>query len=425
MHRFANRSLSVLTFVACAALLAACGGGGGASSSPAAAPTAFPTSAPQAIQRATLVITFPVAQHSSSNRKSPQYISPSTTQMEVKVNTINGVAAPSGAPFDTTTTLTVGTNCTVSAGTETCTLSVIAPPGSVNYTFNDSDGTHTLATATATFTNTVGTNNSLSVTLQGIVSTVTVSGAALAANSTSYATTGEVLTVNAMDADGNNIVNGSTSANYANPVTLTDNDATGQTQLSVNGGTAASSVITTNPSDAVKLTYTGKAINNFTITASGTGISGSSIISVSVNDVTLTGTTNDDAAHGGLSTDPNWGQQTLFFTQPSGTQNVTAAELGWSNAPYNQQFDLVPGNGTGNTCGTLGGIATFSASPATTFTITAHGTGICSVRLEEHGTGYPLTNHTANTSGSPTHDGTFWISVTTADITVNGRRHKN
>ncbi len=186
-----------------------------------------------------------------------------------------------------------------------------------------------------------------------------------------------------------------------------------------------SSVVTSNPADVVKLTYTGQAANNFTISASGSGISGSGTISVNDNDITFTGTTNDDAAHGGLSTDPNWGQQTLFFTATSGSQNVTGAETGFTNAPYSQQFDLVAGNGTGNTCGTGGGIATFSAGPATTFTITAHGVGICSVRLEEHGTGYPITQHTANVSGSATHDGTFWISVTSANVTVNGSRHHN
>jgi hypothetical protein len=379
----------------------------------------LPTSAPQALHRATMTISFPVGHHSSTNRKSPQYISPSTTEMVITVNTVNGGTPPGGAAISETIPLTVGTNCTVSGGTETCTLSVIAPPGSVNYTFNATDGTTTLATLTTTIVNTVGTNNLPSITLQGIVSgTVTVSGAALTANTS--VTGGETLTVTAYDADGNQIVNGSTSANYNNPITLTDNDATGQTQLSVNGHPAASSVVTSGPADVVKLTYTGQAANNFTISASGSGFSGSGTISVNDNDITFSsGTTNDDAGHGGLSSDPNWGQQTVFFTQASGSLTVTGAELGFTNAPYSQQFDLVPGNGTGNTCGTGGGIATFSASPATTFTITAHGTGICSVRLEEHGTGYPITQHTANTSGSPTHDGTFWISVTSSAVTVN------
>jgi hypothetical protein len=429
MNRFGNRSLSVFTFAASAALLAACGGGGGGSSSPAA-PTGLPTSAPQALHRATMTISFPVGHHTSSNRKSPQYISPSTTEMVVVVNTVNGGTPPGGAPISETTALTVGANCTISGGTETCTLSVIAPPGSVNYTFNATDGTSTLSTLTTTIVNTVGTDNLSSVTLQGIVAgTVSVSGAALTANTP--VTAGETLVVTAYDADGNQIVNGSTSANYANPITLTDNDATGQTKLSVDGHPASSSVITSNPSDVVTLTYTGQATNSFTISASAPGVSGSApadgggTITATVSDITFTGTTLDDAAHGGLTTDVNYSEPTLFFTQPSGTLNVTGAETGWTNTPFSQQFDLVPGNGTGNTCGAGGGIATFSAGPATTFTITAHGVGICKVRLEEHGTGYPISSHPAPSSSTDTtHDGTFWISVTSSDVTVDAKhRH--
>jgi len=350
--------------------------------------------------------------------------------MVVVVNTVNGGTPPGGAPISETTALTVGANCTISGGTETCTLSVIAPPGSVNYTFNATDGTSTLSTLTTTIVNTVGTDNLSSVTLQGIVAgTVSVSGAALTANTP--VTAGETLVVTAYDADGNQIVNGSTSANYANPITLTDNDATGQTKLSVDGHPASSSVITSNPSDVVTLTYTGQATNSFTISASAPGVSGSApadgggTITANVSDITFTGTTLDDAAHGGLTTDVNYSEPTLFFTQPSGLLNVTGAETGWTNTPFSQQFDLVPGNGTGNTCGAGGGIATFSAGPATTFTITAHGVGICKVRLEEHGTGYPISSHPAPSSSTDTtHDGTFWISVTSSDVTVDAKhRH--
>jgi hypothetical protein len=415
MNRFGNRSLSVFTFVASATLLAACGGGG--ASSPAA-PTGLPTSAPQGIQRANLTITFPVGHHTSSNRKSPQYISPSTTEMVVVVNTVNGGLPPGGATISVTYALTVGTNCTLSSGTETCTLSVLAPPGSVNYTFNATDGTNTLSTLTTTIVNTLGTNNMPSITLLGVVSTVTISGATLSASDTSHATTGETLTVSAFDADGNQIVSGSTPATYNNPITLTDNDATGQTQLSVNGNAAANSVVVNNPSDVVKLTYTGQATNAFTITASGTGISGSGTISASVFDIAFSGTTNDDAAHGGLSTDPNWGQQTLFFTTTSGSQVIDPTELGYSTSPFDEQFAIAVSAG-------CAGIATASAGPAISFTITAAGSpGICSAQVKERGAGYPLTNHTANTSGNPTHDGTFWISVTSSDVTVNAKRRQ-
>jgi hypothetical protein len=356
-----------------------------------------------------LVFSVP-ASGSSSTR--PQFVSPSASQIDVAINTVNGGVPPSWVTADKTTQLTTtggSPNCTLSAGTETCNLQVDAPPGTVNYTFTvkDSGGT-ALGTLTTDETVVQGINNVFSITLGGIAKTVAITGATLAANDQSHATTGETLSVVASDADGNQIV---PPGSYNNPVTLTDNDATLQTKLSVNGGTPAAVVVSNSPTDAITLVYTGQAANTFTITASGTGISGGGTISTTVNDVTFTGTTLDTVANGGVITDPNWGQQTLFFAASSGTQNVTGAETGFTNAPFSKQFDV--------TLSGCSGIASASASPATTFTITALGSnGTCSGRLTEHGTGYPITQHTANTSGSATHDGKFWISVTTSQFTV-------
>jgi hypothetical protein len=181
------------------------------------------------------------------------------------------------------------------------------------------------------------------------------------------------------------------------------------------------------PDDVVTLKYNGQAINSSTITVSATGISGSDSITSTVNDVTLTSTTLDDAAHGGLSTDPNWGQQTLFFATTSGTQTVTGDEVGFTGGIYNKTFTADPGtlvSSTGGTCGTGGTAVAAVSGTSPTFTITAQHVGVCSMRLKESGTGYPITQHTANASGSQTHDGTFWVSVTSASIGVNGEhRH--
>jgi len=284
----------------------------------------------------------------------------------------------------------------------------------VNYTFTVKDtGGAALATLTTDETVVQGVANAFNVTLQGIVKTVTVSGTALAANDQSFATTGETLTVQAQDADGNQIV---LPGAYNNAVTLTDNDATGQTKLSLNGGAASSSVISTSPADVVKLVYTGQAANSFAIAASGTGITGGGTISTTVNDVTFSsGTTLDTAPNGGINTDPNWGQQTVFFSTDSGTQNVTAAETGFTNAPFSKLFDIALSGG-------CAGVASASAGPATTYAITAVRLGSCCASLPEHGTGYPITGHAANVSGSATHDGTFWISVTTSSFTVGKSR---
>jgi hypothetical protein len=418
-----SRALIVLATM----FLAGCGGGG---SSGASAPVAPATQAPpdgaltsNGSNTAQLTIHFAApGATTASTQRSPKFVSPSTTQITVTVNLVNGAAPPAWVtPNPQVTALAVGTNCTLSGGTETCTIPVMAPPGVVNYTFAVSDGTHTLATLTANETLAQGTNNSLSVTLQGIASTVAVTGASLAANSSIGS---EVLTVNASDVDGNLIV---APGNYNNPITLTDNDLTGVTSLSVNGVGSSPSVVVTAPTDVVRLNYNGQAVNNFTITASGAGIAGTGTITSNVDDITFTGTTLDDAGHGGLNTDANFGQQTIFFATNTGTQSITGAELGFSNAPYSKTFTVDPGtivSTTGGTCGTgpTAVAAVTGASP--TFAITAQQVGVCSMRFKESGTGYPITQHAANVAGSPTHDGTFWVSVTAASIGINGEhRH--
>lgn len=412
-----SRALAIAALV----LLAGCGGGGGSSPATAPAPNSQqPTGTPQTIN---MTISFPIGAKPSSSKRTPQYVSPNSTQIRVQVNTVNGSAPPSWVPSDVTTALTFtggSPNCTASGGTATCTIPVAAPPGSVNYTITAEDAVpNALARKTQTIVIVQGTNNTPTVTLLGVVKTVNLSLPALTANSSQ---SGATVTWSALDASGAQIVG---AANFDNPITVTDGDATGQTTLHVNGG-AANTVQTLNaPGDALTMDYTGQADNPFSLTASGTGISGSGNVTPTVFDVTFTGTTLDDAAHGGLNTDSNWSKPTLFFAQASGSQNVTGAEVGWTGAPYSKQYDLDPGNGTGGTCGTGGSIATFSASPATTFTVTATGVGVCSVRLKEHGTGYPITTHPAPANATDTtHDGTFYISVTSASFTVNGKQHK-
>lgn len=428
MTRFGNTSLSLVAAVlATASLLAGCGGGGGGSVSPtpASPATAAPTVGPQSAT-AKLVLSFPIAGRTAPTAKgrAPQYVSPNSTKVEVILNTVNGSAPPAGLTTDTTTPLVfapaAGSNCTVSGGTATCTITVVAPPGTDNYTIEaENSSSQVLATQTQDITMTVGTNNTPSVTLHGVAALVNFTLPTLTANTSQ---SGATVTWSALDASGATIVG---SATFYHPITVSDGDLTGQTTLHVNGGAASTTVTLTKPTDALTIDYTGQADNAFTLTASGTGISGSGSTAPVVFDVTFTGTTLDDAAHGGLSSDVDWSEPTLFFYQTSGSLNVTGAEVGWTNAPYSQQFDLVPGNGTGNTCGTGGSIATFSAGPATTFTITAHGVGICKVRLEEHGTGYPIATHPAPSGPTDTtHDGTFWISVSSSNVTVNGARRQ-
>ncbi|HEY8322008.1 MAG TPA: hypothetical protein VIG46_09505 [Candidatus Baltobacteraceae bacterium] len=404
-------SLRAFAFLAVVGLVACSGGstapvpGGGPTSMPAPQPTGA---------NATLTIAIPLPAAPGSSDRHPAYVSPSTTTLRVQVNTVNGVAPPAWVPADISTPLVVGGNCSVSGGTKTCTVPVAAPAGVVNYTFTAGDGTNALSRLTTDETMVQGTVNAVSVTLRGIVKTVAVSGATLVANAPPSGNS-EILSVSASDADGNTIVS---PGNYDSPIGLTLGDATASTALTVNGGGPGTTAVVNAPSDVVRLSYAGRATNPFAIAASGSVITGGGTIATSVDDVTFAGTTLDDAAHGGLNTDPNWGMQTLFFTQASGTQGFTAAELGWTNAPYNQLFDVALSSGA-DSCS---GIASISAGPATGFTVTALGAGICSGQVTEHGTGYPLTGHPVPTPGQPTQDGHFWISVTTSSFGVSRAR---
>jgi hypothetical protein len=412
---------------AVAALLVAAGCGGGGSGAPQTPAVAQPSSSPSSVQQtAKLVLSFPVGAKPSSTKRNPQYVSTNSVKVTVLVNSVNGVlhtdpSFPSWVPYSTTTNLVIGANCTVASGTESCTIPVAAPPGTVNYTFTVGDNatpSNDLATYTGNLAITQGSANAtLSVTLNGIPWVVNVSGAALAANSAPSGNA-ETLTVKVLDPSGALIVS---PGNYSTPITLKDSDATGVTSLSVNGGLGASTAVVNSPSDVVTLNYNGQALNQFNITATGTGVQpgGGGTIGAAVQDVTFTGTTLDDAMHGGLNSDPNWGQDTVFFAQASGLQVIGPVELGFTNAPYSQNFDVTLSGG-------CAAIASITSGPATSFTVTALGSpGVCSGRFTEHGTGYPLTNHPNNVAGSPTHDGTFWISVTTATVGVTGRVRHN
>jgi hypothetical protein len=426
-----SRALAIAALV----LLAGCGGGGSSpATSPAPKTPQQPTGTPQSVN---MTIKFPIGATPSSSKRAPQYVSPNSTQIRVQINSVtnngnttNAGSLPSWIPTDVTTQLTFGggsPNCTVTGGTATCTIAVAAPPGTVNYTITAEDAVpHALARKTLDVPINQGINNAVNVTLLGIVAHVNISLPALTADT---AATGATVTWSALDASGAQIVG---PDNFENPITVTDGDLTGQTTLHVDGGAANTVQTLSKPGNALTLDYTGQADNPFSITASGTGISGSGSVTPTVFDITFTGTTLDDANHGGLSGDPNWSQPTVFFSGTSGSQNVGAAEKGWTQPPstlsFNNQFDLdATGDGSANWCNTGSNvnIASFSRVDAKTFMVTASHVGVCEVRFVEHGTGYPITTHSARSgSTDTTHDGTFWVSVTSGTFTINGKRHQ-
>ncbi len=396
--------------------LAACGGGAGTGVNPpvgdgggVVAPTPTPTAVPG-------------NGTSSTAKVRPSFVSPATTQLTATVNTVNGGTPGSGVQITTVIPLTTtggSPNCVVNTGVETCTVSIPAPVGTVNYTFTTSDGTHDLGKVTSDETIALDTANTLTVTIHGIVNSVSVSTGNLTPQAT-YGSYPQPLTVTAYDASGNAITG---TATYANPVTLTDPDTaiTGSTGVAVNGGGASAQFLASAPTDTFVLNSNGLAINSFTF---GTGsvtcvsVGACNVTSNTPYDITFAGTTDDSAATGGSSGDVNWGQQTVFFAQAAGSQDITASEVGFTGGSLGGTFTAAldaPSCGSGP-----GAVASVNPGPATSFTINALNVGLCKVKLTERSP-YTLVDpgHTANTLGAETHDGTFWISVTSALIGIN------
>lgn len=410
--------------------LAACSGS--STSSPGAVPIApVPPPAGAGAAAARISLSFPIGRGRANASERPAYVSPSTTTFTSTIETVNGGAPPAGTQIVQTVALAVGSNCTVDAGVESCAFDLDFPVGSVGYTFVAGDGAHDLSTATGTATIVADTVNTVAVVMQGIVSSVSASyRCAPIAPTASVEASRCALDVAAYDADGN-VITG--TAPYADPFSITDPESStsGQTMLSLDGGAASDAVTVSSPADVVDLLYTGQAIDSFSLTIGGRSGAGPiacaasaacDIVAATPNDVTIVGADLDDAAHGGTPADPNWGRQTLFFAQASGTRTVGADEVGFNGGGHTGTFDLALDPAT---CGSGGSaVASVSSGPGLSFTVTAMNAGICKARFTEHGAGYPLTDpgHAAYGAGSPTTDGTFWISVTAGSFGIDRGR---
>lgn len=408
--------------VAAVLTLAGCSGGGGGALTPVqppaatAAPTTAPTSSPTtSIQSAKLTLRFPVSSGGSKAKvRSPQFVDGTNAAALVTIiNTYNGSATLPAwlSPYASTTTALATTgptpNCSVTAGVETCTVSIPAPAGTVNYTFNVTDASSVvLSTSTATETLTQGAANTISdVTLQGVLGSVTVTAPTLTANT---AVTGTLLPVVVADPDGATITGNTTPFN-GSTVTLASNN-THVTLALGSGGTYGSSVTLVNPGDAANVYYAydgqAQAANAVTITATKT-TGGTTLGSVSISTVnsaaTFTGLTLADTAHGANSAQPNYNAPTEFFSGTAQSESfVTASELGFTNSPYGQALTAAADAG----CGTIIGSVSIGAvsGGSQTITVTSGSTaGICKI----------------NVSDGLGDDTFFWASVSTGSFSVN------
>jgi hypothetical protein len=181
---------------------------------------------------------------------------------------------------------------------------------------------------------------------------------------------------------------GVSEAGYAGTFTSTPDVAT--------CGSGGSAVATIATSDHLTWTVTPHNAGLCKITVTDT-IGQSNLVWISVKNpqpIVVTGTTLDDAAHGGLAGDPNFNAPTLFFALVGGaTQNFAASEAGYAGT-FAAALDAP-------TCGTgASAVALLATSDHLTWTVTAQNPGICKVTVSD-------------TNAQST---VLWISVTTAGI---------
>jgi len=243
-----------------AALAAGCGGGG----------TTTPVTAQSPSQKTALVQFQITVRSPSSTARRPAYISTSTKSASIAVT-------PSGGSAGTPTIV----NCTT-----VCSAQVLAPVGSDTFAVKLFDaqnaGGNLLSTGTLTQTIVIDQANTVSVTFNGVVASLSV---VLTPSSVTAGTSTTVaVSANALDADGNTIIGPGSYANASGgalTVTLADSDGSSATHLSQSSLSA--------PTSGITLSYNGAAIANPTITASATGLtSAQAILTISTGVHTIT-----------------------------------------------------------------------------------------------------------------------------------------
>ncbi len=351
--------------VCAASLICACSGGAGsgAPGTPSLPKPAQAYTGPLA--STTFALAVPAKSGSSATRR-PSFISSGTQSVTITLNTVNGGAPPAGLTLSATTNISIATcasGCTVSGPS--------VPPGTDNFTVTLFSGTggagNALSTDTQDVTITAGTSNTATLSLKGIPSSFTISGVPAGTAGTAFGAPA-TLTVVAKDASGAAI-----TGSYQNSVTFTDSDTSSLTQgsaLSVNSGSAASSVTIGASTDVVKLNYGGLAITPATLTAAATGATSSTAtFTPALNPIVYSGPTVAGAP-----------EIDLFATSGTGsTGTFTASETGWTNAPYNQMLTLTAPGG----CGSFVGVSPASGTSFTATAIASPSVGSCTATLHD------------------------------------------
>lgn len=249
-------------------VLAGCGGGGSSTAPHAAAPTATPTAPAQsAVNRGTApaTITISIPSATTTQARSPKYVSPSAQSISISVYpVVGGVIA--GSPSQTVNQdLTTSSPGCTGGSPNVCIITFAAQIGTdafgITLYQNVGEGgavLSQLAATAATERNIVEgqTNAVLPLVLNGVPASITVSATATTFHGGTP--TGIPYTVVVADASGNTIIG---TAPFTTPITPTSSDGT---------AFSFSPPTMTSPSTAVTLQYNGNATaltNTFGATA--------------------------------------------------------------------------------------------------------------------------------------------------------------
>jgi hypothetical protein len=255
--------------LAAAAAFVGCGGGAH-SGLPNAAGSHTP-----AMSSAVFRLSIPLHRAPASTARKPLYISPNTQSISITVGPQGG---PAGTPVIADLT-TSDPSCTQVNDTLTCAIAAAAPVGTDTFTIALYSGQgatgSVLSSATVNGTVVAGQANSIPLTLNGTVASISLSitnGNNVVPGG--FATTLPVI-ITALDASGATIVG---PGNYANPITLTNADTSGVTTLSATTVNSPSDVVTFayNPTDANSgvLNINSLPVGATTISASAGGATG-------------------------------------------------------------------------------------------------------------------------------------------------------
>lgn len=359
------KTLNITAAGALALLLAACGGG----SAPSAGP--LPTAAPPTAQGKTVQTQFTISVPTSTASvaaKKPDYVGAGVRSITIALNAVNGATPPAGLTTSVTTNITLPcAPCTVPGPS--------VPPGTDDFTLTTYDGLagagSAISTSSPSLTIAAGSANSNTITLDGIPNTFTIAGLPTATAGTAFGAPA-AFSVTVKDADGNTI-----TGNYASPVTIADSDTSSLTQgtaLAVNGGTAATSIQSTNSSDTFTINYGGLAIAPATLTASAAGATnGTATFTPALQPIVWTCT-----QAGGCSTTAN--QIDLYATSGTGSSfTSTASEVGWTNAPYNKTITATAAAG----CSSIAATTPGSGTSLTTTVAASPAAGTCVLTLSD------------------------------------------